>query len=103
MAPRRPILGPDVVKMAADLTRRPNTRGGFVAELVARQAGMLDDVAPLGYRVSPGHRIDITIEQANGGRARVVGTIDKIPLAAGGEALQLVITDATVEALPVKA
>jgi hypothetical protein len=61
---------------------------------------MLEDVAPLGYRVSPGHRIEITIEQANGARARVIGTIDKVPLAAGGEALQLVVVDATVQALP---
>src|SRR4051794_19525457 len=45
--------------------------------------GMLDDMAPLGYRVAPGHRIEIEIQQANGARARVVSTIDSIPLAAG--------------------
>jgi len=33
----------------------------------------------------------------------VVGTIDRIPVAAGGEALHLVITNATVAALPAKA
>jgi hypothetical protein len=55
-----------------------------------------------GRGISSGHRIDIEIQQANGARARVVGTIDRIPLAAGGEALQMVITDATVEALPPK-
>jgi hypothetical protein len=62
-----------------------------------------EDMAPLGYRIVPGHRIDIEIVQPSGARARVVGTIDRIPLAAGGEALQLVVTDRTVEALPAKA
>ena len=60
-------------------------------------------VTPLGHRVIPGHRIEIEIEQANGARARVVGTIDRIPVAAGGEALQLVITNAVISALPAKA
>lgn len=54
---------------------------------------------PYGYRIVPGYDIEIEIEQANGARARVVGTIDRVPVAAGGEALQLVITNATVAAL----
>jgi hypothetical protein len=58
---------------------------------------------PFGYRVVPGHLIEIEIEQANGARALVVGTIDRVPVAAGGEARRLVITNATVAALPAKA
>jgi hypothetical protein len=102
MAPRRPGLGPDVVKLAEALTRRPDTGGGVVAARAARSAGTLDDTASLGYRVAPGHRIEIEIQQANGVHARVVGTIGRTPLAAGGEALQLMVTDATVTTVPVK-
>jgi hypothetical protein len=56
-------------------------------------------MAPLGYRVRPGERIEIEVRQPNGARARIVGTLDKVPLA-GGEALQLVAVAAAVESLP---
>jgi hypothetical protein len=63
---------------------------------------ILGRMAPLGYRIVLGHDIQIEIEQANGARALVRGVIERIPLAAGGEAMQLVITNATVAALPAK-
>jgi hypothetical protein len=55
---------------------------------------------PLGYRIVPGHGLRIEVEQPNGARALIVGTLDSIPIAAGGEALHLVICNATVTALP---
>jgi hypothetical protein len=58
---------------------------------------------PFDYRVVPGQDIHIEIEQANGARALVVGRIDRVPVAAGGEALRLVIVNAIVAALPAKA
>ena len=49
---------------------------------------------PLGYRIVPGHGLRIEVEQPNGARALIVGTLDSIPIAAGGEALHLVICNA---------
>jgi hypothetical protein len=56
-----------MAKMRAALVPRPPADGGFVAALAAMNnptatdCRMLDDMA-LGYRVSPGHRIELTIE-----------------------------------------
>jgi len=57
---------------------------------------------PLGYRIVLGHGLRIEVEQPNGARALIVGTLDSIPIAAGGEALHLAICNATVTALPAK-
>jgi hypothetical protein len=51
---------------------------------------------PLGYRIVLGHGLRIEVERPNGARALIVGTLDSIPIAAGGEALHLVICNATV-------
>jgi hypothetical protein len=51
-------------------------------------------------RIRLGDRIEIVVEQPNGGRALVVGTLDKVPVATGGLALQIVVCDAQVQALP---
>jgi hypothetical protein len=61
---------------------------------------ILPRMVAFGYRIVPGHVIEIEIQQANGARALVTGTLDRVPVAAGGEALRLVITNATVAVLP---
>jgi hypothetical protein len=52
---------------------------------------MLGACLHFGYRIVPGHGLRIEVEQPNGARALIVGTVDSIPIAAGGEALHLVI------------
>jgi hypothetical protein len=87
---------------------RLRTRSAPRGELCAWPDGVFTGAAhaggmpPLGYRIIPGHGLRIEVEQPNGARALIVGTIDSIPIAAGGEALHLVICNATVTALPAK-
>ena len=50
------------------------------------------------YAICPGDRIEVV--QPDGGRALVVGKLDKVPEAAGGRALRVVVCDAQVSALP---
>ena len=51
-------------------------------------------------RMRLGDPIEIIVEQPNGGRALVVGKLDRVPLAASGLALQIVLCDAQVQPLP---
>jgi hypothetical protein len=51
-------------------------------------------------KIRLGDRIEIEVVQPDGGRALVVGILDKVPVAAGGLALQIVVCDAQVRALP---
>ena len=73
-----------------------------MADAVFTGAAHAGGMPPLGYRIVLGHGLRIEVEQPNGARALIVGTLDSIPIAAGGEALHLVICNATVTALPAK-
>jgi hypothetical protein len=58
-------------------------------------------VAPYrSYGIRPGDRLEVEVVQPDGGRALVVGKFDKVPDAAGGLALRIVVCDARVRALP---
>ncbi len=52
------------------------------------------------YTLTPGQRIEIEVVQPDGARALVVGTLDSIPTAAAGQALQLRVVGARVQTLP---
>jgi hypothetical protein len=52
------------------------------------------------YAICPGDRIEVEVVQPEGGRALVVGKLDKVPEAAGGRALRVVVCDAQVSTLP---
>jgi hypothetical protein len=52
------------------------------------------------YKICPGDRLEVEIIQPDGGRALVVGKIERVPEVAGGLALRIVLTAARVEALP---
>jgi hypothetical protein len=49
-----------------------------------------------------GQRIEVEIVQPDGGRALVVGKLDAVPVAAGGQALRIVVCDAQVSVLPAR-
>lgn len=56
------------------------------------------------YKICPGRRIEVVVETGDGGRALVVGTLDRVPESmSGGIALQLVIAAERVLALPAAA
>ncbi len=44
--------------------------------------------------------IEAEVVQPDGGRALVIGKLDAVPEAAGGQALRIVVCDAQVRALP---
>ncbi len=48
------------------------------------------------YAICPGDRIGVEVVQPDGSRALVVGKLDKVPEAAGGRALWIVVCDAEV-------
>jgi hypothetical protein len=52
------------------------------------------------YSVRPGDRLEVEVVQPEGARALVIGTLDKVPEAAGGLALRIVACEARVTALP---
>ena len=52
------------------------------------------------YTVCPVDRVAVEAAQSDGGRALVVGTLDAVPEAAGGEALRIGVRAAAVRALP---
>jgi hypothetical protein len=52
------------------------------------------------YTVCPGDRIEVEVVQPDGGRALVIGKLDKVPEAAGRRALRIVVCDAQVQPLP---
>ena len=52
--------------------------------------------------LTPGQRIEAEVVQPDGGRALVVGKLDSVPEAAGGQALRIVVCDARAEALPAR-
>ncbi len=51
-------------------------------------------------RIRLGDTIEVEVVQPDGGRALVVGKLDRVPVAAGGLALRVVVTEAQVTALP---
>ena len=90
-------LGPSLT-----CTTGSRARASISADVIFTGATHAEGMPPLGYRIVPGHGLRIEVEQPNGARALIVGTLDSIPIAAGGEALHLVICNATVTALPAK-
>jgi hypothetical protein len=56
-------------------------------------------VAPPTYRVSPGDTITIVIVQQDGGRALVVGKLDRVPDITGGRACKLEVHATDVRVL----
>lgn len=62
------------------------------------QAGPLPPTRSYGVR--PGDRLEIEVVQPDGGRAPVVGRLDRVPEAAGGLALRIVVCEARVTPLP---
>jgi len=44
----------------------------------------------------------VEVVQPDGGRALVVGKLDAVPEAAGGQAIRLVVCDARITALPAR-
>ena len=52
------------------------------------------------YKICPDDRIEVEVVQADGGRALVVGKLDAVPEAAGGQALRIRICEAQVRPLP---
>ena len=54
------------------------------------------------YAICPGDRIEVEVVQPDGGRALVVGKLDAVPEAAGGQALKIRVCDVSITRLPVK-
>ena len=54
------------------------------------------------YKICPGDRIEVEVVQPDGGRALVIGKLDAVPEAAGGQALRIVVCDAQITALPAR-
>jgi hypothetical protein len=52
------------------------------------------------YKICPGDRLEVEVVQPNGGRALVIGKLDRVPMAADGEALRITASDAQVNPLP---
>ena len=52
------------------------------------------------YTVCPVDGVAVEVVQSDGGRALVVGTLDAVPEAAGGEALRIRVRAAAARALP---
>jgi hypothetical protein len=50
--------------------------------------------------LSPGQLLEVEVVQPDGGRALVVGKLDAVPVAAGGQALRIVVCDAQISVLP---
>jgi len=50
------------------------------------------------YKICPGDRLEVEVVQPDGTRALVMGKLDKVPSAAGGCALRIVVTEAQVKA-----
>jgi hypothetical protein len=64
--------------------------------LVRRLLGLMS-IRP-SYKICPGDRLEVEVVQPDGTRALVVGELDKVPSAAGGCALRIVVTEAQVKA-----
>ena len=52
--------------------------------------------------LSPGQRLEVKVVQRDGGRALVVGKLDAVPEATGGQALRIVVYDAEISVLPAR-
>lgn len=50
--------------------------------------------------LSPDQPLEIVVEHRGGGRALVRGTLRRVPLMAGGEAMRIELVDATAVPLP---
>jgi hypothetical protein len=72
----------------------------FRKALGAGDAGAGWRHADLTRLQDPHDRIEVEVVQADGGRALVVGKLDKVPEAAGGLATWIVVCDAEVRTLP---
>ena len=57
-------------------------------------------IAAVSLRLLPGDRLEVEVVQPDGGRALVVGKLDRVPEATRGLALRIVVFDAQVQALP---
>jgi hypothetical protein len=54
-----------------------------------------------GYAVAPGQHIEVLVEQQDGGRAMVAGTLTGVPVAAwGGQAWRIKVAAERIMALP---
>jgi hypothetical protein len=51
-------------------------------------------------KIRLGDRLEVEVVQPDGSRALVVGKLDRVPEAAGGLALRIVVCEAWVTALP---
>ena len=79
----------DVPSDSSDSTRKP--RG-------CNAGGVVPSLRPT-YAICPGDRIEVVVKQLDGGRALVVGKLDRVPRAAGGVAMRITMSDARVKTL----